>query len=160
MTDLLLCTGNEAKMDVVEGCTQYDVQNNRYSCWEHVCNSSSPFYSQPLCPLRYGDQWILLLRKVLFMDLSLLCLHDTVLSRVKHINIFISVFTNLMRKICFTLSFISCLYMFRAHVLETCRGMISNLLWNTFCASSWLNTEINMICVVCMELTLNKVRHT
>jgi len=25
--------------------------------------------------------------------------------------------------ICFTISFISCLYMFRAHVLETCRGM-------------------------------------
>jgi len=32
--------------------------------------------------------------------------------------------TNLMHKICFTISFISCLYMFRAHVLETCRGMI------------------------------------
>ena len=31
--------------------------------------------------------------------------------------------TNLMHKICFTVSFISCLYMFRAHVLETCRGM-------------------------------------
>ena len=31
--------------------------------------------------------------------------------------------TNLMHKICFTISFISCLYMFRAHVLETCRGM-------------------------------------
>jgi len=28
-----------------------------------------------------------------------------------------------MHKICFTISFISCLYMFRAHVLETCRGM-------------------------------------
>jgi len=31
--------------------------------------------------------------------------------------------TNLMHKICFIISFISCLYMFRAHVLETCRGM-------------------------------------
>jgi len=31
--------------------------------------------------------------------------------------------TNLMHKICFTISFISFLYMFRAHVLETCRGM-------------------------------------
>ena len=31
--------------------------------------------------------------------------------------------TNLMHKICFTVSFISCLYMFRAHVLETCRGI-------------------------------------
>ena len=31
--------------------------------------------------------------------------------------------TNLMYKIYFTISFISCLYMFRAHVLETCRGM-------------------------------------
>ena len=28
-----------------------------------------------------------------------------------------------------------------AHVLETCRGMKWNLLWNKFCASSWLNTE-------------------
>ena len=31
--------------------------------------------------------------------------------------------TNLMHKICFTISFISRLYMFRAHVLETCRGV-------------------------------------
>jgi len=31
--------------------------------------------------------------------------------------------TKLMYNICFTISFISCLYMFRAHVLETCRGM-------------------------------------
>jgi len=31
--------------------------------------------------------------------------------------------TNLMHKICFTVSFISCLYMFRSHMLETCRGM-------------------------------------
>ena len=31
--------------------------------------------------------------------------------------------TNLMHKICFTVSFISCLYMFWAHVLETCRDM-------------------------------------
>jgi len=30
--------------------------------------------------------------------------------------------TNLMQKMCFTISFISCLYMFRAYVLETCRG--------------------------------------
>jgi len=30
---------------------------------------------------------------------------------------------NLMHKICFTISFISCLYMLRAHVLEACRGM-------------------------------------
>ena len=34
-----------------------------------------------------------------------------------HLSIFISYLTNLMHKICFTISFISCLYMFRAHVL-------------------------------------------
>jgi len=34
--------------------------------------------------------------------------------------------------------------MFRAHVLETCRGMKQNLLLNKFCASSWLNTEITI----------------
>jgi len=28
--------------------------------------------------------------------------------------------------------------------LETCRGMKKNLLWNKFCASSLLNTEINV----------------
>jgi len=32
-----------------------------------------------------------------------------------------------------------------AHVFETCRGMKYNLLWNKFCASSWLNTEINIL---------------
>ena len=63
--------------------------------------------------------------------------------------------TNLMHKICFTISFISCLYMFRAHVLiirrsklhYTASGIITpiNLLWNKFCASSWLNTEINIL---------------
>ena len=31
------------------------------------------------------------------------------------------------------------------HVLETCRGMKWNLLWNKFCASSWLNTEIDIL---------------
>jgi len=30
-------------------------------------------------------------------------------------------------------------------VLETCRGMKQNLLWNKFCASSWLNTAINIL---------------
>ena len=31
--------------------------------------------------------------------------------------------TNLIHKICFTIRFISCLYMFQAHVLKTCRGI-------------------------------------
>ena len=53
--------------------------------------------------------------------------------------------TNLMHKICFTIRVISCLYMFRAHVLETCTGTKQNFLWNKFCASSWLNTEINIV---------------
>jgi len=38
-----------------------------------------------------------------------------------------------------------------AHMLETCRGMKWNLLWNKFCASSWLNTEINIL-----RFTVNK----
>ena len=50
-----------------------------------------------------------------------------------------------MHKTCFTISFISCLYVFRAHVLETFRDMKQNLLWNKFCASSWLNSEINVL---------------
>jgi len=52
--------------------------------------------------------------------------------------------SNLMHKVCFTISFISCLYMFRAHVLETCRGIKWNILWNTFCASRCLNSEISI----------------
>jgi len=31
------------------------------------------------------------------------------------------------------------------HVLEACRGMKLNLLWNKFCGSSWLNIEINIL---------------
>jgi hypothetical protein len=65
--------------------------------------------------------------------------------------LFIPVFTNFMHKTCFTISTISCLYMFRAHVLETCRGMKQYLLWNKFCASSWLNTKINIL-----RCTVNK----
>ena len=38
-----------------------------------------------------------------------------------------------------------------AHVLETCRGMKWNLLWNKFCASSWLNTEIKLQEFKCSE---------
>jgi len=53
--------------------------------------------------------------------------------------------TNLMHNICYTISFFSCLYMFRAHVLETCRGMKKKLSCNKCCASSWLNTEINLV---------------
>jgi len=45
--------------------------------------------------------------------------------------------TNLMHKICLKISFISCLYMFRAHVLIIRRSK--------FCALSWLNTEINIL---------------
>jgi len=41
----------------------------------------------------------------------------------KHTCVFISEFNQIEDKICFTISFISCLYMFRAHVLETCRGI-------------------------------------
>ena len=33
-------------------------------------------------------------------------------------------------------------------VLETCRGMKWNLSWNKFCASSWLNTEINILNII------------
>ena len=39
--------------------------------------------------------------------------------------------TNLVHKICFTISFISCLHMF-------------HLLWNKLCASSWLYTEMSI----------------
>jgi len=50
--------------------------------------------------------------------------HDFRKRVIEHKMCFLSQYlTNLMRKICFTISFISCLYMFRAHVLETCRGM-------------------------------------
>ena len=64
--------------------------------------------------------------------------------------------TNLMHKICFTISFISCLYRFREHVLiirrsklhHTASGIITPIgvmIPNKFCASSWLNTEINIL---------------
>jgi len=69
--------------------------------------------------------------------------------------------TNFMHKICFTISFISCLYMFRAHVLiirksklhYTASGIITPIGGRTykFCASSWLNTEINIL-----RCTVNK----
>jgi len=42
-----------------------------------------------------------------------------------NIKLFLSQYlTNLMHKICFTISFISCLYMFRAHVLITRRSKL------------------------------------
>ena len=66
--------------------------------------------------------------------------------------------TNLMHKICFTISCISCLYMFRVHVLEACRGMKLNLFWNKFCASSLLNTEINILrCTISKTWKLHEV---
>jgi len=40
-----------------------------------------------------------------------------------HLSIFISVLNQLDAQNLFTISFISFLYMFQAHVLETCRGM-------------------------------------
>jgi len=40
-----------------------------------------------------------------------------------HLSIFISVFNQLDAQNLFCNKFISCLYMFRAHVFETCRGM-------------------------------------
>ena len=46
--------------------------------------------------------------------------------------------TKLMHKICFTISFISCLYMFRAHVEAWNKLVVKQ----KFCASIWLNTEI------------------
>jgi len=61
----------------------------------------------------------------------------------------------LMHKICFTISFISCLYMFRAHVLiirrsklhYTASGIITpiGVMIHSLCASSWLNTKINIL---------------
>ena len=62
-----------------------------------------------------------------------------------------------MHKICFTISFISCLYMFRAHVPIirrselhfTASGIITpietNFVYSEFCVSGWLNTEINIL---------------
>jgi len=88
--------------------------------------------------------------------------------------------TNLMHKICFTISFISCLYMFREYVLFIRRSKLHYTAfciitpigvmipddehmcskhveaWNktycgNFCASGWLNTEINALrCKVSM----------
>ena len=49
--------------------------------------------------------------------------------------IFISVINQLdAQNFCFKISFISCLYMFRAH---------KRVVKQKFCASSWLITEIN-----------------
>ena len=52
--------------------------------------------------------------------------------------------TNLMHKICFTISFISCLYMFRAHVL-----IISRL--KLYYAASGIITPIGVIGVMIPE---------
>ena len=63
-----------------------------------------------------------------------------------HVMYFLSQYlTNLMHKICFTISFISCLYMFRAHVPIIRRSKLHyTALMHTYkCASSWLNTEMH-----------------
>ena len=66
--------------------------------------------------------------KVFYMKLYLHSLVDKLKwfyknARCYNKNYLCQYLTNLMHKICFTISFISCLYMFRAHVLETCKGM-------------------------------------
>ena len=47
-------------------------------------------------------------------------------------------------------------------MLETCRGMKLNLIWNKFCASSWLNSEINLStsCIVPVIGEVKWVLHT
>jgi hypothetical protein len=40
-----------------------------------------------------------------------------------HLSIFIVVINQLAQIFLFYYKFVSCLYMFRAHMLETCRGM-------------------------------------
>jgi len=50
-----------------------------------------------------------------------------------------------MHKILFYNKFVSCLYMFRAHVLETCRGMKQTYCKTKFRTSSWLITKINIL---------------
>ena len=45
-----------------------------------------------------------------------------------------------------------------ADVLETCRDMKWNLLWNKLFASSWLNTEINILRCSTVSRTLKKKR--
>ena len=78
-----------------------------------------------------------------------------------YISVYLSQYlTNLMYKICFTISFISCLYIFRTHVLiirrsklhYTASGIITLIggrsatyCKTNLCASSWLITEINKL---------------
>ena len=58
----------------------------------------------------------------MYIYLKYLMFFDVLLT--VHLSIFISIINQLdAQNFCFTVSFISCLYMFRAHVLETCRGM-------------------------------------
>ena len=70
-----------------------------------------------------------------------------------YLNIFISVFNQLDAQNLFHNKFISCLYMFRAHVIIIRRSKLLYThveAWNKltvkqkFFASSWLNTEINI----------------
>ena len=60
-----------------------------------------------------------------------------------------------MHKILFYNKFISCLYMFRAHVLETCRGIKYTYCKTKFSASSWLITEVNIVHVFRKKIVLS-----
>jgi hypothetical protein len=76
--------------------------------------------------------------------------------------------TNLMHKICFTISFILCRYMFRAHVLiirrsklhYTASGIITTIgriVKQIFRGTSWLNSEINILRCTVSKTSKNEI---
>jgi len=95
------------------------------TCFGHICSPSSggilymyntyqlsyiysktPDYGLQICPKHVEVDWLNKLR----INILTFCWPC--------ISVYLSQYlTNLMLKICFTISFISCLYMFRAHVL-------------------------------------------
>ena len=83
-----------------------------HSMWFYVTNAFSlKFYKflSVMCTLwNYNTTWFWR-----FADRAYQCIYLSTL-----ISVYLSQYlTNLMHKICFTINFISCLYMFRAHVL-------------------------------------------
>ena len=76
--------------------------------------------------LSYANLTLYLYKFLCFWFCSTSCFHLHVVTCTSHSYFLSQYLTNLIHKICFAISFISCLYMFRAHVLIIRRSKLYN----------------------------------
>ena len=114
-------------MAVCSSFSCHDNQRYEFRLWQHLPTAASVWHFPPVIHTDISSSFVIHQSQFITIRYITYANFDVLLT--VHFSIFILVINQLdAQNFCFTISLFRNLYMFRAHVLETCRGYEMNLL--------------------------------